>query len=464
MKIELGYGESVQTAEIPDRNILKILRSNAAGTAGGTSGAESDPASAPGCPGTTDPADSSANAAGGCPGAGADSAKDYADTADSIVREALKYPIASPLLRETVKPGEKIAVITSDITRPMPTWEVMPAVLDELYAAGVPADDITLVFALGSHRAHTEEEKKHLAGERAYSEIKCIDSDPNDCIRLGTTKAGTPVDITRVVAEADRRICLGNIEYHYFAGYSGGAKAIMPGVSTPAAIQANHSMMIQEKAHAGNITDNPLRADLEEAAALCGVDFIVNVVLSEHKKIIKAFAGDLTKAHREGCRFLDSLYQVPIPQRADIVIVSQGGAPKDLNLYQTQKALDNAKHAVKDGGAIILVGSCREGLGQKTFEEWMTQAEKPADLIKRIRENFRLGGHKAAAIAMVLEKADIYLVSEMNPDFVKSIFMKPCSSLQAAVDRAFAEQGENASVIVMPYGGSTLPKEPAEQR
>ena len=413
MKIELGYGDGIQTAEIPDRNILKILRANpvSSGEKGG-----------------------------------------------SVVREALKNPIASAPLSEIVRPGEKTVIITSDITRPMPTWDVMPAVLDELYAAGVSPEDITLVFALGSHRAHTEEEKKHLAGERAYREISCVDSDPQDCVHIGTTEAGTPVDITRVVAEADRRICLGNIEYHYFAGYSGGAKAIMPGVSTPAAIQANHSMMVQEKAHAGNIKDNPIRKDLEEAAAMCGVDFIVNVVLNEHKEIIKAVAGDLTEAHREGCRFLDSLYQVEIPEKADIVIVSQGGAPKDLNLYQTQKALDNSKHAVKDGGTVILAGSCREGLGQAVFQEWMTEADEPADLIRRVKENFRLGGHKAAAIAMVLEKADIYLVSEMESGFVKSIFMEPYSDLQTAFDDAIAKYGSDAKVIVMPYGGSTLPK------
>lgn len=413
MKIELGYGDGIQTAEIPDRNVLKILRANPVSS--GEKGA-------------------------------------------ILVREALKDPIASAPLSEIVRPGEKTVIITSDITRPMPTWDVMPAVLDELYAAGVSPEDITLVFALGSHRAHTEEEKKHLAGERAYREISCIDSDPDDCVHLGVTSAGTPVDITRVVAEADRRICLGNIEYHYFAGYSGGAKAIMPGVSTPAAIQANHSMMVQEKAHAGNIKDNPIRKDLEEAAAMCGVDFIVNVVLNEHKEIIKAVAGDLTEAHREGCRFLDSLYQVGIPEKADIVIVSQGGAPKDLNLYQTQKALDNSKHAVKDGGTIILVGSCREGLGQAVFQEWMTEAAEPADLIRRVKENFRLGGHKAAAIAMVLEKADIYLVSEMESGFVKSIFMEPYSDLQSAFDDAIAKYGPEAKVIVMPYGGSTLPE------
>ena len=166
----------------------------------------------------------------------------------------------------------------------------------------------------------------------------------------------------------------------------------------------------------------------------------------------------MLKAHREGCRFLDTLYGKRIKQKADIVVVSQGGAPKDLNLYQTQKALDNAKHAVKDGGIIILVGSCKEGLGEKVFEEWMTSAEKPQDLVLRIKQEFKLGGHKAAAIALVLEYADIYLVSDMEDDFVKKLFFTPFKTVQAAFDAAFEKKGADASVLVMPYGGSTLPK------
>lgn len=388
---------------------------------------------------------------------------------EEAVRLALLSPVKAPRLGEIVRPGEKIAIVTSDITRPMPSHIVMPLLLDELYAAGVPAENITLVFALGTHRRHTEEEMKRLAGERAYAEIRCVDSDPEDCVHFGVTAAGTPVNITRTVAEANRRICIGNIEYHYFAGYSGGAKAIMPGVSDRAAIQANHRMMVLEDACAGNIRTNPLRRDLEEAADMCGVDYILNVVLNEHREIIWAAAGNVTAAHRAGCAFLDTLYRKPIKQRADIVVVSQGGAPKDLNLYQTQKALDNAKHAVRDGGVIILMGSCREGLGDRVFEEWLTSAGRPRDLIDRIRRDFQLGGHKAAAIAMVLEHADIYLVSDLAPALVKTLFMTPFGTVQAAYDAAALKLGKRASVLVMPCGGSTLPQTedhggPPEQR
>ena len=173
MKLTFGFGAGVQEVIVPDENLLGVLTANQV---------------SPGL------------------------------TGEAEVLRALREPIGSLPLGQIVKPGEKIAIVTSDITRPMPTYKVMPALLDELYAAGVKKEDITLVFALGSHRNHTPEEQKKLAGERAYSEIRCVDSDPEDCILLGTTAAGTPVEITRVVAEADRRICLGNIEFHYFAG------------------------------------------------------------------------------------------------------------------------------------------------------------------------------------------------------------------------------------------------------
>lgn len=411
MQLRFGYGSGEHMVEIPEKNLLGILTPNAV---------------------------------------------DAGLAEEAEVKRALANPTGTLLLRDIVKPGEKIAIVTSDITRPMPTGRVLPALLEELFAGGARKEDITVVFGLGSHRRHTEEEKKKLLGEAVYREIRCEDSDEKDCVRLGTTVRGTPVDIMRTVAEADRRICLGNIEYHYFAGYSGGGKAIMPGVSTRSAIQANHSLMVQPQACAGRMEDNPIRQDIEEAAALCGVDFILNVVLDEHKRIIKAVAGDMIEAHREGCRFLDDFYKVRISRQADIVIVSQGGAPKDLNLYQSQKSLDNAKHAVRDGGIIILAGSCREGLGEAVFARWM-ENYRPDEMIAKIQEDFQLGGHKAAAIAMVMQKAEIYLVSEMDGDYVKRMHFTPFSRTEDAVAAAFGKLGKDASVLAMPYGGSTLP-------
>jgi nickel-dependent lactate racemase len=382
---------------------------------------------------------------------------DHARSGRDAVAHALKNPIGSRPLHEIAQPGKKIAIITSDISRPVPSYDILPGVLEELFAAGCKPEDITVVFALGSHRPHTEEEKIALAGREVYDLVRCIDSDVNDCIHMGDTKKGTPVDITRSVAQADMRLCLGNVEFHYFAGYSGGAKAIMPGVSTPAAIQVNHKMMTDPNACAGKLIGNPVREDIEEAGSICGIDFIVNVVLDEHKHIVHAVAGEVTKAHRAGCAYLDKMYRTPIPRQADIVLVSQGGAPKDANLYQTQKALDNAKHAVKKGGTVILMGACPEGFGSATFESWLRAAPTAHSLVERIGKEFKLGGHKAAAIAMVLENARIDFVSEMDDELVRSIFLIPQPDAQTAFDQAMARYGENATVIAMPFGGATLP-------
>ena len=430
MILEFGYGSGIQTVDVPDGCVQAVMLSNE---------------------------------------------MEHERAGAEAVRFALRHPIGTPRLKDlaaakleelAAKSGSatdgsakapRFVIVTSDISRPLPSFDVLPSVLDELASAGVRDDQITIVFGLGSHRGHTPEEMERLVGTDVFARVKCVDSDPSDCVNYGTTKRGTPVDITRTVAEADFRIALGNVEFHYFAGYSGGYKALMPGVSTPSAIQANHRMMVQAEAKAASLEGNPIREDIEEAGAMVGLDFIVNVVLDEHKRIVYAAAGDPVAAHRDACRYLDRMYLKPFEKLADIVIVSQGGAPKDANLYQTQKALDNARHAVRKGGTIILIGACPEGLGSKVFEEWLTEAEKPADLVTRVRSNFKLGGHKAAAIAMVLENAEIMLVSEMDDGFVRSIFLTPMPSAQAAFDAALAKHGPSASVIAMPFGGATLP-------
>ena len=377
------------------------------------------------------------------------------------VKEALENPIASERLKDIVNPGEKIAVITSDITRPMPSKVVLPLVIEELKKGNIEEKDITVILALGSHRGHSEEERRMLVGDNVFdSEVTIMDSDMDRCVNLGTCVNGTPIDVFEPVANADRIVCLGNIEYHYFAGYSGGLKAIMPGVSSHRAIQANHSNMIEERACAGNLESNPVRQDIDEVGKHLKVDFILNVVLDNKKKIVKAVAGNSIIAHREGCRFLDSMYGVEFQNEGDIVIVSPGGFPKDINIYQAQKAISNATHAVRKGGIMIVVASAKEKFGEKTFEEWMMN-KSPDDMIIEIKKNFKLGGHKAAAIAMTLKKCQIYFVSDLDDELVEHINFIPFKDLQSAVDCAVKELGEDSSIMLMPDGGSTLPKKKA---
>ncbi len=197
----------------------------------------------------------------------------------TVLQTALDNPIGSSRLRTIIKPGEKVVIITSDMTRPCPSDKMLPPVLAELNAAGVQDADVTVVASLGLHRPMTETELEAMVGTEVFGRVRVINSDPKEIVNLGTTSHGTPVEIFRPVVETDRRICLGNLELHYFAGYSGGAKAILPGCASRACIINNHSMMVQPEAATGQIDGNPVRRDLEEGVAMLDVDFILNVIV-----------------------------------------------------------------------------------------------------------------------------------------------------------------------------------------
>lgn len=373
-----------------------------------------------------------------------------------LLRQALHNPVGTARLQELVRPGQRVAIITSDLTRPCPSDRLLPPVLDELAAAGVPDDQVTVVMALGLHRPMIGQEIAAAVGPGVCRRVRVVNHDPDNVVCLGATSFGTPVELFRPLVEADVRVCLGNIELHYFAGYSGGAKAVLPGCASRATIDANHSLMVRPGASAGRIEGNPVRADLEEGVALLGVDFILNVVVDGQHRIVGAVAGDVTAAHRRGCELVAKGGIVEIERLADIVLSSAGGHPKDLNLYQAQKALDNAAYALRNGGVLILAAECPEGLGNPTFQAWLTSAT-PDELLARIQQEFVLGGHKAAAIAAVLRRAVVYLVSALPDDLVRRCGMVPFVGLDAALVAALNEMGPSAGLLVLPQGGSILP-------
>lgn len=368
----------------------------------------------------------------------------------NMIKDALQHPVQSLPLKEIVQPGEKVVVVTSDSTRPFPTHLVLPYVIEELTNAGIRKEDITVMFAIGSHRHMREEERRKLAGV----DVLLVDSDETRMRYVGTTTRGTPVEVDERLLLADRVIALGNVEYHYFAGFSGGAKAIVPGCASHKTISANHSWMTNEKAGAGVIEGNPVREDIEEAASFVKVDFIVNVVLNTQKEIIGCYAGDVTAAHRKAVQDLAAHFACPIEHLYDIVVVADGGYPKDRNLYQTQKALANAVHAVKEGGTIILAGGCREGYGNKVFESWMKTYHNPEEMAEEIQKHFVLGGHKALSFARAKKKADLYLISDGID--VSDTFIVQRDNLQKTIDEVYQSMVK-PSVLIMPNGGSTLP-------
>jgi nickel-dependent lactate racemase len=303
----------------------------------------------------------------------------------------------------------------------------------------------------------TRDELEAAVGPGVFARVRVINHDPQETVYLGHTPAGTPVEIYRPVVDADLRVCLGNLELHYFAGYSGGAKAILPGCASRATLNANHAMMVRAEAAAGRLAGNPVREDLEAGAALVGADFILNVIVDGQHRIVEAVAGDVTAAHRRGCELVAQRGIVEVAQPADVVLVSAGGYPKDVNLYQAQKALDNAAYAVREGGIIILVAECAEGFGNATCQAWLEETSSPDEVLQRIQQEFVLGGHKAAAIASVLKRAGIYLVSAVPQELARQCGFIPFDSAGAALQSALVELGPGASVLVLPQGGSVLP-------
>jgi len=372
---------------------------------------------------------------------------------DNLVELALQCPKNSPTLTELVhrKEAHNAVIVVNDITRPTPYQEILPPILDELQAAGMGEEQITLLIATGIHRAQTEEENQMVFGAEICSKFRIINHNCDyDLSSVGMLSSGRELFINKYAAEADLLITTGLVGLHYFAGYSGGRKSILPGIASRSLIEANHKMMNDPRACLGNYQDNPVSDLMIEAAAIAGVDFIVNVVTGSHHDIVYASAGHVYDAWIDAVRFAEEMSVVPITSRADIVIASCGGYPKDINMYQAQKSLDSAALAVKDGGTIILIAECREGLGEDTFEEWVMSATCREDIEKRFYQHFELGGHKAFAICRTLHQADIYLYSRMMDSTVKHLFMQPVHDLQNLISSLLDKYGPKSTILVMP--------------
>ncbi|KPV61647.1 MAG: hypothetical protein AOA66_1617 [Candidatus Bathyarchaeota archaeon BA2] len=376
------------------------------------------------------------------------------------IERALNEPIGTKKLREIAKAGDKVAIVVDDATRATPSYLMVPSLLDELNRAGVKDEDVTVIFGCGSHHAVKPEEMEKLVGEEVLKRVKVISHDYKsaDQVFLGKTSFGTKVYVNKVFAEANVSILTGDVELHYYAGYGGGRKSVLPAVSSAETIQRNHAMLLHPKAKTGVLDGNPVHEDMVEAAKLAKVDFILNIVTNSKRELVQAFAGDLEKAFYEGVRLVDEMYKVPIDRRADIVVVSSGGHPHDIDLFQAYKGIDNALDTVKRGGVIVLVAECPEGHGNDVFYEWMTKFNDLKQMEKEIKKHFVLGGHKAYYLLRALQKVKIILVSVM-PDYyaVNTFKLRTVRALNDALRDAFDMAGKKAKVWAMPHGNITLP-------
>jgi len=382
------------------------------------------------------------------------------------VRDALDHPIGSPLLEELARGKKTAVVITSDHTRPVPSRIIMPQILQRL-RKGDPDIRITILVATGFHRGTTKKELEEKLGSEIVAREKIVVHDSGDessLVKLGTLPSGGELIVNRLAAEADLLVGEGFIEPHFFAGFSGGRKSILPGIASRKTVLANHcSEFIQSPyARTGNLENNPIHRDMLYAAKTIGLDFIVNVVIDPSKKIVRAFAGDREKAHEKGCGFLRSLCQVNVPE-ADIVITSNGGYPLDQNVYQSVKGMTAGEAVCRDGGVIIICASCCDGHGGESFFRNLSEAASPQELLEKTaripRDQTTPDQWEYQILARILARHTVIVVTkDCDHAMLEAMHLKTASTLDEAYEKAIGIVGPEAKTAVIPDGVSVIAK------
>lgn len=376
------------------------------------------------------------------------------------VRRALRSPIGARTLRELSEDVKSIVIVSSDNTRPMPSGVTLPLILEELAR---PADtyDITVLIATGLHRPMTEAEIDERFGS-VRDKCRVVNHVAEDEAALaycGTLSSGNPLYLNRLAIEADLLIAEGFIEPHFFAGFSGGRKSILPGIAGARTIMNNHcpQNIGHERSAAGNLCGNPVHQEALEAAKISGLKFILNVALNEEKEIIGAFAGDVEQAHAAGCDFVRAHMTVPC-RCADIAVTSNSGYPLDRNVYQMVKGMDAASRAVKPGGVIVIAGDCIDGIGSQRFEQVFEGSASAEELLARLSQGqAEIDQWNAQILARVLVRNKVILVSDkLTARQAALLFMEHAPDLDSALARAFALMGEKATVNVIPEGPTAI--------
>jgi len=387
------------------------------------------------------------------------------DIRQGILDAVNKNPIGSKPLCEIIKPGQTVAFICNDPTRVANSYDFMPVLVDEMNRLGVKDEDMHIVFSLGTHRDMTPEEMVEAVGENVASRLKMYNSTctkDEDFENFGTTSRGTPVLINKHINHVDHVILTGTIVHHYFSGYGGGRKAVLPGCAAMETVRVNHSFMLDEHAGLGLTKGNPCYEDQMEGVALWAKGrsvFLFNAILNAKHEFLRMFAGDYIAAHNEACKFVDEVYGCVIPKEADLVIASCGGFPKDINVYQMQKTMDNSACAVRKGGCVILLADCEEGSGSKVLEETFRRLKTPEAIKSELEKNFKIGANKAFAVTRPISKARYILVTSLDRQLAKDmLFSGAVDTVEEALAIAKQFVGENPATILMPEGSLTVPR------
>jgi nickel-dependent lactate racemase len=380
------------------------------------------------------------------------------------VRAALKGPIGSPPLRDLVRPGMRIGVVFSDITRPAPSPLLLSAVLEVLDA--VPGIEIVLLNALGTHRPNTEAELRGMVGDAIFERRRIVQNDPFDPSkqeRVGVTSKGHETWLNAELIGCDLKILTGFIEPHLFAGFSGGGKAIMPGMAGQRTVLGNHDagMVGHPEAIWGVTHGNPIWEEVREVAGQAGNLFLLNVTLNRDKAVTGVFAGDLDQAHAAGCAFVKRSAMVAVPRPFDIVVTTNSGYPLDINLYQSVKGMRAADQVVRRGGAIIIATRCSDGVPEHgLYGKILRESKSPRELLAKIcaPDFLEQDQWQAHIQALIQQKADIYVRSDgLTDDQIRSALLLPCRRVEDTIAELLKKYGRGASICVMPEGPQTIP-------
>jgi len=357
-----------------------------------------------------------------------------------------------------IRCGERVVFVVTDHTRATPTAALFRLIWRHLRSR-VRRDDVTLLVATGTHRAPREDELEAMFGDLRREFRVVIHDCDRDLIPVGRSPRGTPILVNRLVAEADRVLTIGHVGMHYYAGYSGGRKNILPGVCGRATIAANHAQLLDSRCEGCVIDGNPIHEEMSAAAHLVSVDCIIDVVFGPEGQVAKVVVGDVEDAHAEARKAWDAIFRVDVREPADVVIASAGGHPKDIDLYQAYKALYNASRAVRDGGIVLLIAACPDGLGDDVFRDWLFRCDDASQVLQVLEEEgFVMGGHKAVYLARDLLRLEVHLKSELEPAVVNRLFLRPVESLESVLRIARERFGKGFRVSVIPHAGDVFPR------
>ncbi|MEM7131650.1 MAG: nickel-dependent lactate racemase [Chloroflexota bacterium] len=387
-----------------------------------------------------------------------------ANEAESI-REALRNPIGSPPLSEKVKAGDTVVIVHSDITRPTPNDRILPVLLAELKATGVLRSDITLLNALGTHRPQTDAELRTMLGDDIVDNYRCLQHNAFDdsiLVPLGTTQNGNSVRINHRFLDADVRILTGFIEPHFFAGFSGGPKGVLPALAGAESVLTNHSrsMIANPRATWGVTQGNPIWEEMQEVALMANPTFLLNVTLNANKEITGVFAGELLAAHKAGCEFVQQSAMVPVAEPYDIVVTTNSGYPLDQNLYQTVKGMSAAQRVVRQGGTIIMAGACQDGLPDHgRYAELLVQAGSPQGVLDMLAQpGFGEQDQWQIQIqAQVQLHANVHVYSDgLSDEQIRRALLTPCQDIPETIRTLVYSNGHTPRICAMPEGPQTI--------